>query len=397
MKLQFLALPLLVALMLSPMVASAATGSISFSSPASGASYTGVAAYTITGTITPTPNLPDNVVITVTLQGGSPSPLDEQTVAVGAGGTFSYSTNAGGSSAWVTGTYVITASDSNGVTGTTTFKYTATVTQTTGGLTIVAPSLLWPGQTGNIFIWTSGPGSVTAWVLSPGSSSPSALTATRVSPNPGGLYVYAVGFTVLATATNGVYLVGASISNSTSGLTGNGIGSFTVNGAGASQASVTGVGSNVTAIGKSVATLVAGWTTLNNEVTALQSSVASINTAIGTVNSATSSIQNTLGTVNTNVANLGTAVSTLSSTVSSISTSVSSISSQLSTLTTDVTGLQTTVGTLSGLSSQMTSLQSSVSSLSSSVSNEQTYILVVAALAVITLVLELAILIRKMS
>jgi hypothetical protein len=45
----------------------------------------------------------------------------------------------------------------------------------------------------------------------------------------------------------------------------------------------------------------------------------------------------------------------------------------------------------------MTSLSSSVSSLSSSVSNEQTYILVVAALAVITLVLELAILIRKLS
>jgi len=226
MKLQFLALPLLVALMLSPMVASAATGSISFSSPASGASYSGTAAYTIAGTITPTPNLPDNVVITVTLQGGSPSPLDEQTVAVAADGTFSYSTNAGGSAAWVTGTYVITASDSNGVQGTTTFKYTASITtsSSSGFVTIEAPTLLWQGQSGNIFIWSSAPGTVTAWVLAPGASSTTSLTATRVSPNPGGLYVYAVGFTVLATATNGVYLVGASISNSTSGLTGNGMG-----------------------------------------------------------------------------------------------------------------------------------------------------------------------------
>jgi len=88
MKLQLLAIPLLVALMASPMLASAATGTITFSSPASGASYAGTQTYTITGTISPAPTLPDNVVITVTLQGGSPSPLDEATVAVGAGGTF---------------------------------------------------------------------------------------------------------------------------------------------------------------------------------------------------------------------------------------------------------------------------------------------------------------------
>jgi hypothetical protein len=55
------------------------------------------------------------------------------------------------------------------------------------------------------------------------------------------------------------------------------------------------------------------------------------------------------------------------------------------------------VNGLSGLSSQMTTLQNSVTSLNSSVSNDQTYILVVAVLAILTLVLELAILIRKMS
>jgi len=45
----------------------------------------------------------------------------------------------------------------------------------------------------------------------------------------------------------------------------------------------------------------------------------------------------------------------------------------------------------------MATLQTSVTNLNSSVSNDQTYILVVAVLAVITLVLELAILIRKLS
>jgi hypothetical protein len=62
-----------------------------------------------------------------------------------------------------------------------------------------------------------------------------------------------------------------------------------------------------------------------------------------------------------------------------------------------VTSLQTSVNALSGLSGSVASLQTSVTNMNSTVSNDQTYILVVAALAVITLVLELAILIRKLS
>jgi hypothetical protein len=52
---------------------------------------------------------------------------------------------------------------------------------------------------------------------------------------------------------------------------------------------------------------------------------------------------------------------------------------------------------MNSLSTQVTNLQNSLSTTNSDVSNAQTYILVVAALAVITLVLELAILIRKLS
>ncbi|MGA2199092.1 MAG: hypothetical protein ABSG45_04060, partial [Nitrososphaerales archaeon] len=112
MRLQLLAIPLLVALMLSPLAAAAA-GSITFSSPLSGATYHGQGAYTISGQITPTPTLPDNVNIVVNQQGQS-SPLDVEQVSVQAGGLFSVSTLYGGNSAWTTGTYVITAVDSTG-------------------------------------------------------------------------------------------------------------------------------------------------------------------------------------------------------------------------------------------------------------------------------------------
>jgi len=55
---------LVFALVLTPMVATAA-GTITFSSPASGSSYTGNQSYTITGTISPAPSQTDNVFISV--------------------------------------------------------------------------------------------------------------------------------------------------------------------------------------------------------------------------------------------------------------------------------------------------------------------------------------------
>jgi len=414
MKLQLLAIPLLVALMASPMLASATTGSISFSSPASGAQLSGTQSYTISGTISPTPSLPDNVVITVTLQGGSPSPLDETTVAAGAGGAFSYATNAGGSAAWVTGTYVISAFDSNGATGTTTFHYQATGTTgtpSTGYVTVVAPSLLLPGQSGNIFIWSSAPGSVTAWVLASGASSTTALTATRVSPNPGGLYVYSATYAVSSTAANGVYLVGASVSNSTSLFSASNIGSFTVNGGVASasavsaiatsitglqttitglQSSLTGISNSISSLGKNVSS---GFASVNSAVSVVGTSVTSlsgINSQLTTIGNNVQSIQSGLTSLTTTVNGISSSLTSLTNTVNGIQSTLNSITGSIQTLTTDVTGMQTTVSGLSGLSGQMTTLNNSVS-------NSQTYILVVAALVVITLVLELAILIRKMS
>ena len=111
-------------LALSPMIATAA-GSITFTSPAAGASYSGSQAYTISGTISPAPTQPDQVGLTVKNPSGQT--VDIASVSVSSG-SFSYSTAVGGTSAWVTGTYTITALDSYGATGTTTFSYTAPTT-----------------------------------------------------------------------------------------------------------------------------------------------------------------------------------------------------------------------------------------------------------------------------
>jgi archaellum component FlaC len=383
MKLQLLAIPLLLALLVSPFFAMAATESVAFSSPTAGSSYSGTQAYTISGTISPAPTLPDNVAISVTNPNGQL--VDQTSEAVQAGGSWtSYSTNVGGNSNWVSGTYTISVSDDTGPIGSTTFKYTSIPTTTTGALSVTAPSLVLPGQAANIFVWVSSPATVTGWYLAPGATTTTSLgSATRVSPNPGGLYVYTFSVTLSSSAANGAYLVGAVASNGTSGFSASNIGSFSVNGGVASSASVTALSSAIAAV--------------NSAVSSLSNTVNSINSAVSGLDSSLSSIQSTLGTVSNNVQSLGSSLSTLSSTVNTIASSIGSISSSITTLTNDVSSMQTAVTSLSSLGSDMSSLQNSVSSLSTSVSNAQTYILVVAALAVITLVLELAILIRKMS
>ena len=109
------------ALILSPMVVNAA-GAITFTSPASGASYKGTASYTISGTISPAPTQADQVGITVKNPSGQT--VDVASVSVSSG-AFTYSTATGGSPAWVSGTYTISATDSYGATGTMTFAYTS--------------------------------------------------------------------------------------------------------------------------------------------------------------------------------------------------------------------------------------------------------------------------------
>lgn len=328
-----IATALVLALILTPLVAHAA-GSITFSSPASGASYSGSQSYSITGVITPAPGVADSVFLTVKNPSGQTVDASSSSVSPSTGG-FTYSTAVGGSANWVTGTYTISGTDSLGATGTTTFHFTASTPSSTGFVTVLGPNLLLPGQTGNVFIWASSTGSVTAWYLAPGSTSTTALAPNRVSPSPGGLVIYSATFTLPAGSPDGVYLVGALVSNATSGFSASNIGSFSVNGQLATKSSAS-------------ASNAALQNDLKGNFTALNSAIAALNTAVGTANTGITNIQTTLGNVNT------------------------------------------AVQSLSGLSDQLKAATSGISST-------QTYVLVVAVLAAITLVLELAILVRKLS
>jgi hypothetical protein len=87
------------------------------------------------------------------------------------------------------------------------------------------------------------------------------------------------------------------------------------------------------------------------------------------------------------ISSLSTAVSTLSTTVGNIQNSLTSLSSTVSSINTGVTNLGT----------QVAAATTAAQNAASAVSSTQTYVLVVAVLAAITLVLELAILVRKLS
>ena len=95
-----------------------------------------------------------------------------------------------------------------------------------------------------------------------------------------------------------------------------------------------------------------------------------------------------------NSSKLSGSISSLSSAISSLSTSLTGISSSLTSLTNTVNKMNATVSTLG---SQVSSAASKATTAANDISTTQTYVLVVAVLAAITLVLELAVLVRKLS
>ncbi len=251
------------ALLLVPMV-SVAAGTISFTSPAAGSSFKDSQAYTISGTISPAPTQPDQVFITVKNPSGSTVDSASATVTSGA---FSYSTAVGGSSAWVAGTYTITAQDTFGATGSTTFSYT------------VAP-----------------PFNTTQWILN--------------------------------------------------------------------------IARNQTIIEHQL-------TNIQGNLTAMKASEAAEQ-------------KNNAG----NFSAITSALSTLSGSMTQLSSSVSAIQNSLTSLASTVGTINTNVN---GLSSGIGNAVTQATNAANNASSAQTYVLVVAVLAAITLVLELAILVRKLS
>jgi len=275
------AVAIAMALVLSPMVVNAA-GSITFSSPASGASYKGSQSYTISGTISPAPTQADSVGLVVTSPTGQT--VDQDTAAV-TSGAFSYATAVGGSSAWTTGTYTITGTDSFGATGSAVFAYTATTTsfnQTQALLSI--------------------------------------------------------------------------------------------------EANLTSISNGIKSLNASLTAIKATQTSQGTILTGLQTSLASVTTS--------------LTSLTTSLASLTTSLSSVSTTVSGLQTSMASLTTTLSGLVTTAGSINTAVG---NLGTQVSAAATNAQNAANAVSSTQTYVLVVAALAAITLVLELAILVRKLS
>jgi hypothetical protein len=120
-------------------------------------------------------------------------------------------------------------------------------------------------------------------------------------------------------------------------------------------------------------------------------STATVTTTVPSSDAAAlSSIQSSLSVLTTGFSSMNTAIQSLTTTVNSIQSAVNTVSTAVTGLTSQLTAISGNISTVNGIGNQLTSLNNAVN-------NNQTYVLVVAALAAITLVLELAILVRKLS
>jgi hypothetical protein len=368
-------------LVLGPAVAFGATSTMTLSTNAP--SYSGQSTIVVTGTISPAPTMPNTAVVITTTGPAGAVDIGEATVATGTG-AFTYTFVSGGTTSWTTGTYTINGTwgaQGNTATKTTTFTYSGGISTGSSGtgagpidVQVTASTPVWPGQQVDIGILTS---------FSNGSLAPVTFqtvhyhtpqdtlvelcfaagqvgcTGTFVTIHTG---FYEINFTAPTNMTAGGYFVhawvnGPVIAGSSTGQ-GQGLGQFTVN-------------PNI----------------------AQQSSVSAISTSLGTLTTTVGSIQTTLNTLSASFGGLNTAIQGLTTSIGSLSTlqsNINTISSGVSSIQSTLTGLQTSIGNVSNIGSQLTTLTNSVN-------NDQTYVLVVAALAAITLVLELAILVRKLS
>jgi hypothetical protein len=266
-------------LVLAPAVAFGATLTIKTAS----SSYSGTQTVSVTGQVTPPPTVPTSVVVTTKNPTGQVVDVGPGTVSM-VDGTFAYNFVTGGTSAWAQGTYTVTGvwgSGPTNATQSTTFVYTPNPGQQTGtpsGYVIVdTASPLLPGQSVvGVLVVSSNPGTVTASYWAPGSSTATSLPApTRL----GGVnYVYAFTVALPASAASGVYLVSASVTNTTSGFSLANTGSFTVNGGIASSAAVAAVGANDSKIASTLTSMQATLSTISSGVTSANTGITSVNT-----------------------------------------------------------------------------------------------------------------------
>ncbi|MDG6988958.1 MAG: hypothetical protein JRN21_06770 [Nitrososphaerota archaeon] len=124
---------------------------------------------------------------------------------------------------------------------------------------------------------------------------------------------------------------------------------------------------------------------------------AALNTAMSSVTSAVSSLSTTLTSIQSSLTSISSSITTLTSDVTSLQSSVSGIGTQLTSLASAVSGAASSASSAATAAQSAAAAASTAASNTSGIGNTSTYVLVVAVLAAITLVLELAILVRKLS
>jgi hypothetical protein len=119
-----------------------------------------------------------------------------------------------------------------------------------------------------------------------------------------------------------------------------------------------------------------------------------------TTTTAFSTVTTTSAVINPDTAQLNTiqtALTAITATLGTISSGVTALTGSVNTIQTAVTGISSQLTTVSNGIQSVSGISAQLTTLNNAINNNQTYVLVVAALAAITLVLELAILVRKLS
>jgi hypothetical protein len=133
---------------------------------------------------------------------------------------------------------------------------------------------------------------------------------------------------------------------------------------------------------------VGGPVTVTSTVTSTTTSTTTVTTAIST-----STVTTTSAIVNPDTQQL----TAITASLGTISSAITALQGSMTTLQTAVTGISSQLTTVSNGIQNVSGISQQLTNLNNAVNNDQTYVLVVAALAAITLVLELAILVRKLS
>ena len=218
-----------------------------------------------------------------------------------------------------------------------------------------------PGQADSAFISVKNPNGVT---VDAGS--------VAVNPSTGG-FTYSTAVGGSASWVTGTYTITATDSYGATGTT-----TFAYTQTITAQYNVT----------KALIDIQGNLTQIKSELTSLQATEAADDSAIQ------NDLKGNFTALNTALTSLTSQLTTLSTNLGTVQTAVTQMQGQLTTISGNIATLNTAVQQAHDAA---VAAQTAAQNANNAVSSTQTYVLVVAVLAAITLVLELAILVRKLS